>query len=88
MSPVTGFIPVAGFIGVFSIDHLPVLAHLIQESESYGLKELMSKKIIDSHKPDDDLTVKHHSDVLCCFLSFYFRQSKSPPQNYDGGLDF
>jgi len=40
------------------------LAHLIQQPERYGLKELMSKKTIDSYKPDDDLTVKHHSDVL------------------------
>jgi hypothetical protein len=40
------------------------LAHLIQQPERYGLKELMSKKTIDSYKPDDELTVKHHSDVL------------------------
>jgi hypothetical protein len=40
------------------------LAHLIQQPERYGLKELMSKKTLDSYKPDDELTVKHHSDVL------------------------
>ena len=40
------------------------LAHLIQQPERYGLKELMTSKTLESFKPDDDLTVKHHSDVL------------------------
>jgi hypothetical protein len=40
------------------------LAHLIQQPERFGLKELMSSKTLESFKPDDELTVKHHSDVL------------------------
>jgi hypothetical protein len=40
------------------------LAYLIQQPERFGLKELMTSKTIESFKPDDDLTIKHHSDVL------------------------
>jgi hypothetical protein len=40
------------------------LAYLIQQPERFGLKELMSSKTLESFKPDDELTVKHHSDVL------------------------
>lgn len=40
------------------------LAHLIKQHEGYDLRELMTGKTLESFKPDDDLVVKHHSDVL------------------------
>ena len=40
------------------------LANLIVTPTSYGLKEIVDPKIIEAFKPDDELTLKHHSDVL------------------------
>jgi len=40
------------------------LAYLIHQPERFGIRQIVDDKTLESFKPDDDLTVKHHSDVL------------------------
>jgi hypothetical protein len=61
------------------------LANLIVTPTSYGLKEIVDPKIIEAFKPDDELTLKHHSDVLLRGWPMLRWASLDGPNYYNNG---